>query len=338
MKILYATQATGNGHLIRAKEIIPELRNHAHVDVLISGYHDSTSFPFEVKYRFKGLSYCYGKNGEIDVGRSVLKANLLLLARDILSLKIQKYDFIVNDFEPVSAWAALYRQVPLVGLSHQASFLSKQVPRPEKRDLLGEFVLKNFAPSSNEVAFHFKKYDKYILTPIIRRDIRLAKISNQGHVSVYLPAYDDEHIIKNLEVFKNTQFQVFSKYASYKYTKGNVDVFPISNKDWIDSVAASAGVVMGAGFEGPAEALFLGKRLYVIPMKRQYEQSCNAAALKDLGVFVGFDLEVDLLRDFDMWISSSAIQIDFQDNVGKVRRRILEYGKAIKYIKTHSFA
>lgn len=38
MKILYAFQGTGNGHLARAQEIIPILKKHALVDTLISGH------------------------------------------------------------------------------------------------------------------------------------------------------------------------------------------------------------------------------------------------------------------------------------------------------------
>ena len=37
MKILYAIQGTGNGHLTRAKEIIPILKEKGDVDILISG-------------------------------------------------------------------------------------------------------------------------------------------------------------------------------------------------------------------------------------------------------------------------------------------------------------
>ena len=44
------------------------------------------------------------------------------------------------------------------------------------------------------------------------------------------------------------------------------------------------GVIMGAGFEGPSEMLFLGKPLLAIPMKNQYEQLCNAKALEQIGI------------------------------------------------------
>lgn len=43
-------------------------------------------------------------------------------------------------------------------------------------------------------------------------------------------------------------------------------------------------MLCGAGFETPAEVLHLNKKLLVVPMKSQYEQHCNAAALKKLGV------------------------------------------------------
>ena len=50
------------------------------------------------------------------------------------------------------------------------------------------------------------------------------------------------------------------------------------------SMSSAKGVLCGAGFETPAEALFLNKKLMVVPMKKQYEQHYNAAALKQLGV------------------------------------------------------
>ncbi len=37
MRILYAIQGTGNGHLTRAKEIIPMLQQKGELDILVSG-------------------------------------------------------------------------------------------------------------------------------------------------------------------------------------------------------------------------------------------------------------------------------------------------------------
>ena len=62
MKILYAVQATGNGHLSRAKEIIPALINRAQVDVLVSGTQAEVTINQPIKYTYKGLSFYFGKN------------------------------------------------------------------------------------------------------------------------------------------------------------------------------------------------------------------------------------------------------------------------------------
>ncbi len=38
MNILYGIQGTGHGHISRARELLPELRKHASVDVMVSGH------------------------------------------------------------------------------------------------------------------------------------------------------------------------------------------------------------------------------------------------------------------------------------------------------------
>ncbi len=68
------------------------------------------------------------------------------------------------------------------------------------------------------------------------------------------------------------------------HREGNVQVFPVSNEAFNNSLASCAGLLTGGGFEGPAEALFLEKKVMMIPMTGQYEQQCNALAASKLGV------------------------------------------------------
>ena len=63
MRILYAVQKTGNGHLARAQEIIPILQIYGDVDILTSGSQSQINLGFPVKYDFKGISLFYGSNG-----------------------------------------------------------------------------------------------------------------------------------------------------------------------------------------------------------------------------------------------------------------------------------
>ena len=61
MKILYAIQGTGNGHLSRARDIIPILQKNGELDILVSGIQTDVALPYPVKYKFKGLSFIFGK-------------------------------------------------------------------------------------------------------------------------------------------------------------------------------------------------------------------------------------------------------------------------------------
>lgn len=162
--------------------------------------------------------------------------------------------------------------------------LAKNAPKPKKKDPLGKTVLKYYAPTTAQYGFHFSKFDKNVFTPVIRQEIRNLKPVNNRHYTVYLPAYDDERLLNNLRKFKSIQWEVFSKHNKKVIKEDNITIQPINNEAFIKSLATCTGVLCGAGFETPAEALFLKKKLLVIPMKTQYEQQCNAAALKAMGV------------------------------------------------------
>ena len=144
--------------------------------------------------------------------------------------------------------------------------------------------MQNYAPVSDYMAFHFKKYDDKIHTPVIRNEVRNLAVTDEGHYTVYLPAYSDEFILQQLNTIPEISWQVFSKHSKKVYREGNVHVLPVDNTGFLRSVAACTGVVTGGGFEGPAEALFLGKKILAVPMKNQYEQQCNALALEEMGV------------------------------------------------------
>ena len=269
MKILYAIQGTGNGHLSRAREIIPLLQNKCETDILVSGYQADVELPFNVKYRLHGLSFIFGKNGGIDIWKTYSKSNIRKLISEIRKLPVEDYDFVINDFEPVSAWACYFRNVPCIAFSHQSSLLNHNVPKPIHKDFIGKFLLKNYAPASIYFGLHFSRYAKNIYTPVIRKEIRDAENSDKGHYTVYLPAYSDQKLIEIFETIPDTKWQVFSKHTEKSYKIENIEINKIDNEKFIQSMTGCTGILCGAGFETPAEALYLGKNLLVVPMKNQ---------------------------------------------------------------------
>lgn len=323
MKILYAIQGTGNGHLSRARDIIPRLQKKGNVDILISGCQADVQLPYEVRYRFHGLSFIFGKKGGIDYFETYKKASLKKLFHEIAELPINDYDLIINDFEPVSAWAAYLKNKACIGLSHQLAVINKNAPRPSKIDLIGKAILKFYAPATLKFGFHFLPYDKNTFTPVIRDEVRNLVATNKWHYTVYLPSYGDEEIIRILSCFPDIEWQVFSKHSSEEYSHNNISISPIQNEKFINSLASAEGVLCGAGFETPAEVLFLKKKLLVIPMKGQFEQQCNAAALKELGVPVIKNLKIKQVKKIQSWLGDDkTITLQFPDDTDAIIEKI----------------
>ncbi|WP_276361106.1 glycosyltransferase family protein [Daejeonella sp. H1SJ63] len=334
MKILYAIQGTGNGHLSRAMDIIPCLQRHGEVDILVSGTQGDLSIPFSIKYKLRGLSFIFGKAGGVDLWKTCVKSNVRKLVKEINALPVENYDLVINDFEPVSAWACSMKDIPCIGLSHQAAVLAEEAPIPDQRDIIGKLILKNYAPNTSQYGFHFKSYEENIFTPVIRTQVREQSIENKGHYTVYLPSYDDRRLIAKLSQFRDVNWEVFSKHNHKPFKSKNVSVQPIHNERFIMSMAQSEGVLCGAGFETPAEALFMKKKLLVIPMKNQYEQQLNAAALKEMGVPVIKNLKDKYDMVINHWLESKKIiEVHYPDITQQIIDQIINKHHSLPLIK-----
>ncbi|MBS1532616.1 MAG: glycosyl transferase [Bacteroidetes bacterium] len=318
MKILYAIQGTGNGHISRAREIVPLLQQYGELDLLVSGTEAEVSLSQPLKYRLHGFSFVFGTKGGVDKWATYKLMNLRQLWHDINHLPLKQYDLIVNDFEPVSAWACRRQKLPSVSLSHQCSFISPKTPRPAKWNV-AEWLFKYYSPTTWHIGFHFERYDDFIHTPVIRSEIRNLEPTNEGHYAVYLPAYDDKTLISHLGKVKDVEWQIFSKRQKTTYREGNVSVFPVNNDAFNKSLASCDGLLTGGGFEGPAEALFLQKKVMMIPMTGQYEQQCNALAASRLGVPVVQAIDENFVDTVHNWISNGQrIIVDFPDETARI--------------------
>ncbi len=324
MKILFAIQGTGNGHLSRAREIIPLLQLYGDLDILVSGTQADVKLKQPVKYQMHGFSFIFGKDGGIDYLNTWCNMNLSKFKNDMKIVPINKYNLIINDFEPITAWACKLQGLKSVSLSHQASFKSKKVPTPLTKNF-GKQILNHYAPTTDHVGFHFERYDHFINTPVIRSEIRSLINANLGYYTVYLPAFDDRHLVKLLKQLPQVNWQIFAKHTQLSYTDENVEVRPIHNENFNQSLASCEGLVTGGGFEGPAEALYLRKKLLVVPMKNQYEQQCNAYALQQLGLPVIWESEQNWLKKLKNFIDQPQLnKFDFPDQTAEIIDKVVK--------------
>jgi uncharacterized protein (TIGR00661 family) len=323
MKVLYAIQGTGNGHLSRAQEIVPVLNKYVDTTVLVSGNQSQIQSNFDVNYQKTGLTFLSGKTGKIDLLRTVFKSHPIDFFNEIRTFPIKQFDLVITDFEPVSAWSSLMHGVPCIEMSHQAAVIHPNSPKSESRNRIGEYILNHYCPTKEKIGFHFDQYGENIHTPVIRKNIRSIDAKNHGHYTVYLPSYHDEILFQFLKQFP-VQWEVFSKFSKEKTTQGNVHFHPIDNEAFTKSFANCEGVLCGAGFELPAEAMFLNKKLMVIPMIGQYEQQCNALAAKNMGAIMIDGLNLLHHRTINLWLNQGIqLHVDYQDETESIVQNTL---------------
>lgn len=306
MKIFYAVQATGNGHISRAMELMPILKRYGEVDIFLSGSNSTLKAELPVKYRSNGLSLHYTCDGRLNHSKTIRRCAIFKAIREAKSLPVKDYDLVVNDFEAITSIACKKQNVPMIHFGHQASFASDKTPRPHNKSILGEWILRNYASSSVNLGLHFKRYDTFIQPPVIQSAIWNADPKNLPYVTVYLPSFCDKELLQLFTSIKDMQFEIFSRHCKEEMRFQHIRLLPVDKYAFQQSLINCTGIITGAGFETPAEALYLRKKILAIPIGGQYEQICNGAALSRMGIKV---LDVIIKRNFkrevENWLQSS---------------------------------
>ncbi|HSD05730.1 glycosyltransferase family protein [Flavobacterium sp.] len=304
MKIFYAIQATGNGHISRATQLYPYLQKYGEVDFFLSGNNATLDINLPIKFRSAGCSLHYSKCGGLnywDIAKNIKPRQIY---KDAGILPLKNYDIVINDFDSITSLACKMQKVKSVQFGHQASFISPNTPRPEKKSVMGEMILKHYAPSPKNIGLHFDKYDDFIYPPIIKDEIVNVEPKNKGHITVYLPSFQQDCLERAFNKLPNIQFHWFLNGIKTKRTDKNITYYPVNQEYFNKSLINCEGIITGGGFETPSEALYLGKKILSIPIRQHYEQECNAAALKKLGVPVLYDVGDDFDLKIENWLNA----------------------------------
>lgn len=315
MKILYAVQATGNGHISRAIQLAPFLQKLGELDVFLSGNNSSLSINLPVKYRSKGISLFDNFSGGLDYFKILRSNPWISSCKEAHDLPVERYDLILNDFEPIASLACRLKRKKSIQLSHQASFRSRLSPRPSKINPFGEWLLKWYSTSTHYFGLHFRPYDDFILPPVIQSCLIGRQTSDLGHIAVYLPSFGKAFYENQFRRLDGIQFHCFLKGIKCGERSGNIQFLPIGQTAFTASMLSARGVITGGGFETPAEVLYLQKRLMCIPCKNHYEQYCNAAALQRLGIFtLDPSCTNALAPHIEAWLDQDPVHVNILPN------------------------
>jgi len=294
MRILYGVQATGNGHVTRARAMARAFeKTDIEVNYLFSGRPVEKMFsmePFGEYIHHRGLTL-FTKNGCLDYLKTLQKNNVFELLNSIFSLNVSAFDLIITDFEPVSAWAARIHNIPCLGISHQYAF-NYDIPKAGT-NIVSSLVMRALAPADRYLGFHWYHYDSPILPPLIEREESIPS-SIENKIVVYLPFENINNICNLLMPIEDYQFYIYHDITAAE-DNGHLHLRSFDNVGFHHDLLSSNGVISNAGFGLGSEAIQYGKKLLVIPLKGQMEQQSNALALQQLGkgiVMSGLDLEI----------------------------------------------
>ena len=283
MRILYGVQATGNGHITRARAMAHALKQtDVEVDFLFTGRSPDQLFNMEPfgDYQVRtGLSFATRK-GRVCIHTTLKQAKPRKLFQDIKELDLSSYDLVLNDFEPVSAWAAKKQKVRSIGLSHQAAF-GFDIPKTGQ-DIGSKLVMRYYAPTLEQIGVHWHNFGFQILPPII--DVDMArKEAIPGKILVYLPFEELSIIQELLKPFTAYEFFIYHPDAQ-DFDEDHLHLRALSRVTFEEHLKEAEGVIANGGFELPSEALYLGKKVLAKPLYRQFEQESNVLTLSQLNL------------------------------------------------------
>ncbi len=314
MKILYGINATGNGHISRARIIIAELKKRGHkVSCVISGRNNDNLYdseelkPFTLK---KGFTFSK-KNGKIKYLKTFLNIDLIQFIKDIQSIDGQ-YDLVITDFEPISAYYSRIKNIPALGIGHQYSFY-KKIPMTIKMRFTRLLFPYIYTPIKNVIPSHFSHFNQHILPPFISKKVTKhdLKANSKGDVLVYLAWEETKKMISLLNKIEKKHFIYYCDIEDEKTLK-NVTLKPFSENGFKIDLIENKYLITNAGFQLPAEALFIGKKIFCKPLEGQPEQEHNAKILNDLKyATISKNITINSINN---WLhSSKKIKIDFPD-------------------------
>jgi uncharacterized protein (TIGR00661 family) len=257
------------------------------VDFLFSGREPSKYFSMACfgDYQTRsGLTFV-SENGKVNYLKTARNSHILQLYRDIEQLDLSSYDLVINDFEPITSWAAKKQKKPCIGLSHQNAF---RFPVPLKgATWLDKQIIHRFAPSDYPIGLHWYHFDQPILPPIVHTSRE--QIENTRFILVYLPFEQLESISELLFRFTNHQFICYHPNITELELVENIEWRPLNHQTFQHELHQCSGVIANGGFELPSEAMSLGKKLLLKPLDGQFEQQSNVATLEMLGLASSMD-------------------------------------------------
>ncbi len=322
MKFLFIVQGEGRGHLTQAialAEII-EKEGHDVIGALVgSGCGQRIqdffrrSFPAEI-IPFASPVLAYNRKTKAlslpktlyGAGRNIPEytASLFRIRRVVQE---KKPDVIINFYDTLAGiHQFLFRKkCPMICVAHQYLMLHRHFEHPPGNRLNRLIVNLNSRitawGSEKKLALSF--YDGepdrqrriFFMPPLLRQ--RLMELNTEAG-DFFLAYVTQEVMVEEIVAWqkKNPGIKIhcFSDRPTGGPVSENLYFHTIDPEKFLAMMSSCRGLISTAGFEAVCEAMLLGKPVLMVPLRKHYEQTCNAldAQRSGAGIYsTSFDAE-----------------------------------------------
>ncbi len=311
-KIVYGVAGEGSGHSSRAREMASHLLDQGHDLWLVSydrGYRNLKN-DFRV-FETEGLCIA-SEDNKVSIVKTFTE-NLkrfpeghrrLQELRDELFHQFRP-DFVITDFEPMTAYLAQYHDLPLITIDNQHRMRYVEYDCPSGWELESQVtksIIRAMVPRptvSLVTTFFFGEVANdrtFLFPPIVRSEVLSLHPQPGDHILVYVTSGFDS-LIQQLRYFTREQFLVYGYDRSDQ--DGPLNFRPFSQDGFLQDLATARAVIATAGFTLISEALFLKKPYLALPMQGQFEQQLNGYQLSQLGYGKSVDeVQEESIGDF----------------------------------------
>lgn len=295
MRIIYGVSGEGSGHSSRAKAMASHLQEQGHEIRIVSydrGYR--TLHTYFGSLEVSGL-HIISVDNKVSMPRTIWD-NLRRLPefrRSVGKLKQLfdefRPDLVITDFEPLTAYAAKSRKLPLISLDnqHRMRYMHYDSPPRLRFDRwVTEMVIRMMVPvpdvalASTFFQGKVKNDRTFLFPPILRSEMgELTPVSGDHHLVYVTCGYDT--LVSVLRQFPDERFVIYG--YNREQLDGNLHYREFSTRGFLEDLASSRSVIATAGFTLISEAMYLQKPYLAFPMHGQFEQQLNGLCLEELG-------------------------------------------------------
>ena len=345
LRVLFAVQGEGRGHMTQALAVAAWLRARGHtVERVLMGESARRQPPAFVRdglgapiHPIPSPNFVADARGGIRLGQTVVEGfrawrrylpTLRLLDRHVAEVRP---DVVVNFFEGMTGLWGLVRRpaVPVVAVAHQFMFgppSYRFAPGAPVQQAVLRFYTRVVGGGAR-VRLALSLYPAapvprkrlVPVAPVLRPEVHAlaaAGPTTDGSLLVYLmePAMA-EGLRSWSERHPGVPVHVF--WDGPACTDGPALHFhPLDGTHFLERMAACGAVACTAGFEAVSEAMLLGKPVLMVPVPGHYEQACNAldgerggaglaARTFDLDRFFGFLPTYEPPTGFAAWAAQA---------------------------------